>query len=275
MQFLKTSLLAFVFILLISPLAHAAKPEPIKAVMYVGGCCHDYDKMPIYLKKEIAKLANIDIEVRKFEKAEEMATEFHKPDFGKNFDVIIYNMCWGEKWKDGDYDPALKLAEEGKPIVFVHCSMHTYRAPRDLKAPDLAEKTKIVDAKWHALIGMDTRVHDKKQPFSTVKVDEKSPIIKSFPANWKTENDELYNTVKMMPSAKPLLQATSPISGKTHTVAWTNTYGKARIFGTTLGHDMITGADANYHQLLTNGILWAVEKLDENGKPAEGYQAAK
>jgi len=75
----------------------------------------------------------------------------------------------------------------------------------------------------------------------------------------------LYNTVKMMPTATPLLQATSPISGKVHTVAWVNFYGdaKTRVFGTTLGHDMKTGEMPAYHRLLANGILWAAGQLPE------------
>jgi hypothetical protein len=251
----------------------AAAPGRIRAVMYVGGCCHDYKTMPGFLADKIGKIANISIDVKLMKTAEEMVTEFKDPKFGQGYDVVIYDTCFGEKWIDGDYDPALKLAQEGKPAVFVHCAMHTYRAPRDLKDPRFKERDAIVDAKWHALVGMDTRVHDKYAPFATVKVAKDHPIVKAFPDDWKTAGDELYNTVKMMDTATPLLQATSGASGKTHTVAWVNQYGKAKIFGTTLGHDMKTGKDADYHRLLACGILWVCDKLDGDGKPLAGYGA--
>jgi len=74
-----------------------------------------------------------------------------------------------------------------------------------------------------------------------------------------------------MPTATPLLTAKSPSSGAVHTVAWTNNYKGTRVFATTLGHDMKTGADAHYHELLADGILWACNKLGEDGKPAAGY----
>ena len=75
----------------------------------------------------------------------------------------------------------------------------------------------------------------------------------------------------MMPTATPLLTAKSPSSGIVHTVAWINNYKGTRIFSTTLGHDMKTGADPAYHQLLADGILWTCGKLGEDGKPVAGF----
>ena len=47
-------------------------------------------------------------------------------------------------------------------------------------------------------------------------------------------------------------------------MAWTNTYnGKTRVFGTTLGHNTRTVADGRYLDLVTRGLLWAVDKLDD------------
>jgi hypothetical protein len=269
------SLFILTLTLAISTSASAADAAPakLKAVMYVGGCCHDYKKIPLLLSEKIGALASVNIDVKLMNTAEEMATEFKGPKFGEGYDVIIYDICFGEKWKDGDYDAALRVASEGKPAVFVHCAMHTYRAPRDTKAADFKERDLIVDQKWHALVGMDTRVHDKYVGFFTVKVAaaKDHPILKSFPDDWKTAGDEMYNTVKMMATATPLLQATSPASGKVHTIAWTNQYGNARVFGTTLGHDTKTCEDPDYHKLLAAGLLWACDKLDPDGKPLPGY----
>jgi hypothetical protein len=260
-----------IFIALFSTVSSADDVKPIKAIMFVGGCCHDYKQMPLTLANSISELANVKIDIRAMATADEMAAAFREPSFGQGYDIIIYDICFGEKWKDGDYDAALRLADEGKPAMFVHCSAHTYRPPRDKKAANLVERETIADAKWHALVGMDSRVHDKYVGFSTEKADKQSPILKTFPDDWKTAGDEMYNTIKLMPSASALLTATSPASGKTHIVAWTNHYGKARIFGTTLGHDMKTGGDPYYQKLLANGLLWACDKLGPDGKPVAGY----
>src|SRR5882757_9767801 len=134
--------------------AQAEDANTLKAVLYVGGGFHDYEKMPAYLVEKVTALANVKIDVKLKKTPEEMVAEYKDPKFGQGYDLIIYDICYGEKWEDGDYDPALRVAAAGKPAVFIHCSMHTYRAPRDLKDPRLAERTKIVDAKWHALVGM-------------------------------------------------------------------------------------------------------------------------
>jgi hypothetical protein len=254
----------------------AAEKETLKVVMFVGGGYHDYKQMPKTLAKKIEELVNVEIDIKPVATAEQMAEIFKNPKFAEGYEAIIYDICFGENWKDGDYDGALKAAGAGKPAVFMHCSAHTYRPPRDPKAPDLKQREMIADAKWHALVGMDSRVHDPYRPFSTEKAAsaKDQPILKSFPDDWKTAGDELYNTVKLMPTAEPLLIAKSPSSGKTHTVAWVNHYGKARIFGTTLGHDMKTGADPDYQRLLAFGLLWACGKLGTDGQPLPGYGGA-
>lgn len=241
--------------------------------MLVGGCCHDYKTMPGVLAKGIDKSANIQFDIRLLHNAEEDNALLRNPHFADGYDVVVYDICFGEQWKDGDYDGALAAAKAGKPAVFIHCSMHTFRPPRKKDAPDLKEREAICDAKWHALVGMDTRVHDKYEPFTVTKADkaDENPILKSWPDEWRTEGDELYNTIKMMPNATPLLQARSPLTGKVHTVAWVNHYGSARVFGTTLGHDMKTGGTPEYQRLLAYGILWACDKLGADGKPLPGY----
>ena len=262
------------FALFLAGLAGAAcadEATPIKALMLVGGCCHDYKTMPGVLTEAISHVANIHFDIKLLKTAEEDAALLRDPHFADAYDVVVYDICFGEKWKDGDYDGAMEAARQGKPAVFIHCAMHTFRPPRDARAPDLKEREAICDAKWHALVGMDTRVHDKYEPFSVTKTDAPNPILKAWPDEWKTPGDELYNTIKMMPTATPLLQAKSPISGKLHTVAWVNQFGQTRVFGTTLGHDMKTGSTGEYQHLLADGILWACNKLNANGQPMPGY----
>ena len=55
-------------------------------------------------------------------------------------------------------------------------------------------------------------------------------------------------------------------------VTWTNIYnGKSKVFATTLGHNNDTVADPRYLDLVTRGLLWSVDKLDNaHLKPAAG-----
>ena len=96
--------------LFFSPTARADKDlivlPKLKAVIYVGGGFHDYKKRPVMLAEKIGALANVDIDIKLMNTAEEMATAFKDPKFGEGYDVILYDICFGEKWNDGDYDGA-------------------------------------------------------------------------------------------------------------------------------------------------------------------------
>jgi type 1 glutamine amidotransferase len=58
-------------------------------------------------------------------------------------------------------------------------------------------------------------------------------------------------------------------------VTWTSAYnGKTRVFNTTIGHNNITVSDGRYLDLVTRGLLWACDKLADDGKPKLGYGPA-
>ena len=52
---------------------------------------------------------------------------------------------------------------------------------------------------------------------------------------------------------------------------WTNKYnGRTNVFATTLGHNNATVGDARYLDLVTRGLLWSVDKLNDSYlKPAK------
>jgi len=55
-----------------------------------------------------------------------------------------------------------------------------------------------------------------------------------------------------------------------YVVAWTNQYEKTRVFSTTLGHSNDTVGDPRYLDLVTRGLLWSCNKLnDQYLKPAK------
>ena len=101
------------------------------------------------------------------------------------------------------------------------------------------------------------------------------PIMKAFPAEWLDPKDELYRNEKIWPTFTPLATAFSEESKKDHVVVWVNSYGKTRIFATTLGHSNETMKSPVYLDLVTRGLLWACDKLDDEGKPKAGYAVVK
>jgi hypothetical protein len=62
------------------------------------------------------------------------------------------------------------------------------------------------------------------------------PIVKGLPAVWQTTKEELYIIEKVWPTATPLASGYSHEEKRDQPNAWINTYGNARVFGTTVGH---------------------------------------
>jgi type 1 glutamine amidotransferase len=180
------------------------------------------------------------------------------PDFARGYDVVVYDLCFDEA-PPAELENALNAIRHGKPAVMIHCAVHAFR------------KVKPMIREWENGVGMRSKVHDRFEPFAVVKLDTNNPILDGWPDEWKTRGDELYQTIEFLPNSHPLLIAKSPVDGRVHIVCWTQTYGKGRVFATTLGHDMKTGEDPDYLGLLARGLLWSCHKLEPSGKAASGY----
>ena len=94
--------------------------------------------------------------------------------------------------------------------------------------------------------------------------------MKGFPATWNDFPDELYEIVKFWPNCVPLAKGLGETNTE-HVCVWVNTYGKARVFVFTLGHSNDTVKSDVYLDLVTRGLLWVCDKLDDGGKPKTGY----
>jgi type 1 glutamine amidotransferase len=232
----------------------AAQPRPLRVLWVAGGVFHDYDALVPQLTSSLSALLNatfdvkLDLEIWRDEK------------FADPYDAVVYQFCRDDA--DGVLiDHALRAARSGKPTVLIHCAVHSFRNSDRV-------------GEWERFCGMRSKVHDPFQPFGTVKLDPADAITKAWPADWSTTGDELYQTIEFLPGSHALLQAKSPKDGREHIVAWTSTYGKGRVFATTLGHNLQTASLPTYHRLLADGLSWACGKLGDDGKAAMGHGAS-
>jgi type 1 glutamine amidotransferase len=238
-----------------APLEESSRTPPLKALFVTGGVYHDYDKLAPYLTSELSKRINVKFDV--ITNLNALSNEH----FADGYDVIVYDLCLD------DADPialghAFQAGQQGKPTVFIHCAVHSFR-----NSPKIRE--------WENYVGLRSKFHDTFGPFATQKVVTSNPITDGFPDDWKTSGDELYQTIEVIPGTQPLLTAKSPVDGRVHIVCWYHSYGGARVFATTLGHDSETAESPAYLRLLANGLLWACDKLGDDGKPKRGYSARK
>jgi type 1 glutamine amidotransferase len=155
------------------------------------------------------------------------------------------------------------------PGVVLHCAMHCYRSQGFPK----------IITPWFEFTGLPSTGHGPQLPIAITFVDKQSPITKNL-EDWTTLNEEHYNNCigKVLDTAHVLARGKQTVKGKDgkeitndYVDVWTNLYnGKARVFGTTVGHRNETCADRRYLDLVTCGLLWAVDKLDDaHLKPAK------
>lgn len=251
------------------PAAAAPDAKPLKALLVIGGCCHDYGAQKDLLEAGIEARTNIQVDVCYSADKSTKATFtcYAKDDWAKGYDVIIHDECSADTKDPKTVARILAPHREGLPGVNLHCAMHSFRVSPEFKKPleDGAD-----GAEWFDYLGLQSTGHGRQKPIEVTYTDPNSPITKGL-ENWTTVNEELYNNVRVHDSATPLANGKQ---GKAEAVvAWTNSYGdaKTRVFSTTLGHNNETVSDARFLDLVTRGLLWACGKLDEDGKPAAGY----
>jgi type 1 glutamine amidotransferase len=235
-------------------------PRPIKALLVTGGCCHDYKGQKSIIPEGVSARARVEWTViHEGDTREHKMSIYAIPGWAEGYDVVVHNECFGYVADKEFVGKIVAPHRDGLAAVIVHCSVHSYR------------ETKSED--WHEFLGVTSRRHGRQRPLQIKNLRPEHPVMKGFPSEWATGNEELYVIEKVWPETVPLAEAKDVDDGRTNPVIWTHTYGKGRVFGTSLAHNDATVRDPVYLDLLTRGLLWATGKLDDNGKPLPGYEA--
>jgi type 1 glutamine amidotransferase len=251
-------------IFLVQTLQAQETPKPLRVLLVIGGCCHDYGKQKDILKEGIEKRANVVVEVAYSEAkgTDHRFDAYSKENWAEGFDAVIHDECSSDVKEFGFVEKILKAHRDGVPAVNLHCAMHSYRTGTPL---------------WFEFVGLESSSHGPQEPISVTYVHSQSPITRGL-ENWITVNEELYNNIMVWGTVTPLARGRQGAGDKPGvndtTVVWTNLYGKnkTRVFNTTLGHNNQTVSDDRYLTLVTRGLLWATQKLNDDGTPKPGYE---
>ncbi len=238
--------------------AKNAKPRArLKALLVTGGCCHDYKRQHEVLYKGIQARANVQVDVFW---TDDRSTNpplplYDDPEWAAGYDVIIHDECAASNRNLKTLQHILDVHQK-IPAIHLHCAMHSFRTGTD---------------KWFRHLGLQSSGHGPQRPIEIQFIDPGHPIVKPL-RNWTTINEELYNNVKLF-GAHPIAVGTQKRGNKSvqTVVAWTNEKSGARTFSTTIGHNTATVADPRYLDMVTRGLLWSCNKLnDEHLKPYKG-----
>ena len=250
----------------LTTIARAEDPKPIKALLVTGGPFHDYTKQKQDLTEGISKRANVQWTI--YHEGDKGGTKFelpiyNNPDWAKGYDVVVHNECFADVIDEAFIKRVCKPHEDGVPGIFIHCCMHTFRAV-------------TTTDEYRHMLGVTTVRHETARMLEVKPVKADHPIMKGFPDIFKTPViDEAYVIEKVWPDCTPLATTFGVETQKNHPCIWVNQYGKARIFGTTLGHPNEMIESPVFLDTLARGLLWTCNKLGDDGKPIAGYGPQK
>lgn len=240
----------------------AAKPAPLKVLMFTGGCCHDYDNQKNVLSAGISERANVEWEII------QEGGKGHKHRYAKllekdwqvGYDAVVYNICFARETDEEYIEAITEVHKQGLGAVAIHCTAHSYHWDVETKA-------------WPKFLGVTSRNHGKKHPITMRATAAEHPVMQGFPYLWTTPQGELYNVNKVWPTATVLADGTINGGAKRHPCVWVNAHGEGRVFSTTVGHHNETMMEPLYLDLVARGLLWSCDQLQDDGTPKEGYSA--
>jgi type 1 glutamine amidotransferase len=219
----------------------------IRALIVSGGCCHDYRGQDKIMMDIMANVLPVDWTVL-YEggtSGDAKVALYNEPNWTKGFDVVVHNECYANVADEKFIRQITEAHKAGVPSMVIHCSLHSYRAA-------------TVDD-WREFMGATSRRHTAAHKIEVKVTDPENNITKAIPAGWTTPTDELYVIEKLWPNAKALATAVSPEEGNSvYPVVWTNEYGGARVFATTLGHGE-TWNEPAFRELLVRGLRWTIK----------------
>ncbi len=243
-------------------------PKPLKVMLITGGCCHDYKTQKDILKMGLEARLNIEITQVHTDNGttKPPLPFFGKPDYADGYDLVIHDECAAGITDVKTIEGVLKPHLDGTPAVNLHCAMHSYRFGNFKQKVEIGAE----NGKWFEYIGLQSTGHGPQKPIDVTYVDKEHAITKGL-SDWTTIKEELYNNISVHEGAHVLAKGKQ--GNQEAVVVWTNLYGpkKTRVFSTTIGHNNETVADDRYLDLVAQGILWSLDKLNADGTAVEGF----
>ncbi len=230
----------------------------IRGLILSGRNNHDWRESTPFLRKILLATGRFDVRV--VEEPAGMTAHTMAP-----YDVLIldYN---GPRWGETTERAVEEFVRSGKGLVVIHAGSYAFTGLPVLG--DRHARTGIVEAPWPAygqmiggLYSEDfTKGHGLRHSFRVRFVNPRHPITDGMGDGF-IATDELYHNMRMQKDVNVLATAFDDVeiggSGKDEPILWTVSYGKGRVFHTTLGHDLVAMQEPGFTATFARGTEWA------------------
>lgn len=182
------------------------------------------------------------------------------PTEAARYDVIVLYDMW-QKLSDEGKKSFVTLLKRGKGLVAMHHCIGSYQ--------DWPEYERIIGGKYYLQpsAGRPASTYKHDVDMHVKIANPTHPIVagmKEFDIH-----DEAYGKFTTADDIQPLLTTDHPDSG--NCIAWTRTYGNARVCYVELGHDAKAYENPAYRQIVGQAIRWAAGLIPPPKPDKDGF----
>ncbi len=243
----------------------ARAADKLKALIIDGQNNHGWQVTTPILKAGLESSDRFTVDVATTPPGGKPMDDF-KPDFTK-YDVIVLNYN-GADWPASTQKAFEDYMKNGGGMVSVHAADNSF--------PGWVEYNKMIGVGgWNGrgpqsgtmLRWRDGKIvhdhggggtHGAFFSWDVETRDSEHPIMQGMPAKWLHTPDELYSTlIGPAENVTVLATAKSDSTGQNEPILMAISYGKGRVFHTTMGHNDVSMKDVGFITTLNRGAEWA------------------
>lgn len=274
-------------LLALSGIAGAA-PAKIKCLIIDGQNNHKWQETTPRLKAILENAGVFSVEVSTAPPAGakgKAGWEQWQPRFAE-FGVIVSNYN-GEAWPKDLHDALVSYVKNGGGFVSYHAADNAFGNQADYnemiglggwggRNAQSGPYLRLRDGQWKPVAGPGPcGGHGPQAEFVIETFAPEHPIMKGLPAKWMHAKDELYHSLRGPAKNLAVLgHALSEQTKEQEPMLMAISYGKGRVFHTTLGHYVEALDGLGFQVTLTRGAEWAATGMVTQPAPGPGELTA-